>query len=67
MKPVNSDSRLYLLLFTCIGAALATLLPFSNASESSILGYRALCTFSPISTTLLLCAGSLIYGKIRQG
>jgi drug/metabolite transporter (DMT)-like permease len=63
----DKPTWLYFLLFACIGAGLATLLPFRNASETSILGYRALCTFSPISTVLLFYAGLLAYGKIRRG
>ncbi len=67
MKSEKSNTRLYLLLLACIAAGFATLMPFHSASETSILGYRALCTFSPISTTLLFYAGLLVYGKIRQG
>ena len=67
MRSETPHTRLYLLLFACIAAGLATLMPFHNASETSILGYRALCTFSPISTALLFYAGLLVYGKIRQG
>lgn len=67
MKADRRNPWLTVLLFACTAAGLATLLPFSRASEASILGYRALCTFSPISTALLLYAGLLIYGRIRQG
>ena len=33
---------------------IATLLPTDGASKSSLIGYKAFCTFTPIST--LLCA-----------
>ena len=67
MRPDKPNTRLYLLLFACIGAGLATLMPFRGASEASILGYRSLCTFAPISTILLFYCGLLTYGRIRQG
>lgn len=57
----------YALLFLAMVAGAATLLPFPPASEPSILGYRALCTFSPISTVLLFYGGLLIFGKIKRG
>lgn len=67
MKADKTNSGLQILLVVCLAGGLATLTPFSGASETSILGYRALCTFSPISTTLLFYGGLLVYGKIRRG
>ena len=70
-QEVNMDSgkknRLYLLLLTSTILGIATLVPFSGASEPSILGYYALCTFSPISSVLLFYGGLLIYGRIKNG
>jgi len=38
-------------------AAAATLIPYSNVDSACILGYKALCPFSPVSTAILLyCA-----------
>ncbi len=43
------------IFFTLSG--LLTLLPHPGASEASILGYKALCPFAPISTVLSLYVG----------
>lgn len=36
---------------------LLTLIPHAGASDASILGYKALCPFAPISTILTLYVG----------
>ena len=42
--------------------ALATLIPMATASKACFLGYKALCSFSPISTIgLLALAGLHLY------
>ena len=48
------------LIFAAVHLSLAivTLIPFASASKMSLLGYKALCSFSPISTIgLILLAG----------
>ena len=48
------------LIFTIVHFSLAviTLIPLASASKTSLLGYKALCSFSPISTIgLILLAG----------
>jgi hypothetical protein len=49
------------LVFTGIHFLLAvtTLIPVQTASKPSLLGYKAHCTFSPISTIVLLALGGL--------
>ena len=49
------------LVFTSIYVllALVTLIPFEAASKPCLLGYKALCAFSPISTVIFLALGSL--------
>ena len=52
------------LIFTAVyfGLALVTLIPLASASKTSLLGYKALCSFSPISTIgLVLLAGLHIF------
>jgi hypothetical protein len=39
--------------------ALLTLIPIATASKTCLLGYKALCTFSPISTIILLALAGL--------
>ena len=40
-------------------SAVLTLIPSAGASKASMLGYRALCSFSPISTAILLGLAAL--------
>jgi len=39
--------------------ALVTLIPRASASKECLLGYKALCSFSPISAIILLALGGL--------
>ncbi len=39
--------------------AIVTLIPMGTASKASLLGYKALCSFSPISTIIFLALGIL--------
>ena len=49
------------LIFTAVHIALAvvTLIPVASASKPCLLGYEALCSFSPISTVGLLALACL--------
>jgi hypothetical protein len=57
------------LIFTAVYFSLAiiTLIPLASASKVSLLGYKALCSFSPISTIgLILLAGLHIFLQKRS-
>lgn len=61
----RKDSKLFLLRVMSIVAGcagLATLIPYPGASEMSILGYKALCPFAPISTVIALYLSVTIHG-----
>ena len=49
------------MIFTCVHSLLAvlTLLPTGTASKACLLGYNALCSFTPISTVILFALGGL--------
>ncbi len=51
---------------TCFILAGLTLMPWSHARDLSVLGYRALCPFSPISTGLMCYAGIMVNGHRRR-
>jgi hypothetical protein len=40
-------------------AAILTLIPSAGASKICLLGYKALCSFSPIGTVILIALGVL--------
>ncbi|MCG8633995.1 MAG: hypothetical protein MI863_09215 [Desulfobacterales bacterium] len=65
-QPEKKTIRMRLAMFLTIFAGAATLLPWPAAGAPSILGYNALCPFSPISTGILLFTANLIHGHIRR-
>ena len=56
----NKKSPIHL-IFTGVYLVLmvVTLLPSASASKASMLGYKALCSFSPISAIILLALAGL--------
>ena len=47
--------------------AVITLVPFAGASKQNIAGYRSLCTFSPVSTVIMLFASYSLNGiRLRK-
>ncbi len=60
--------KLYLnLVAAVVGiAGVATLVPCSAVSTPSILGYKALCSFSPVSTVILLYIANMIRGYAKR-
>jgi hypothetical protein len=45
----------------CVLAAIITLLPRPAAKKKCSLGYKALCTFAPISTVVLLMTAGIAW------
>jgi hypothetical protein len=59
-KKMNDKKSPTHLIFTAVHFSLAvvTLIPLESVNKTSLLGYKALCSFSPISTIgLILLAG----------
>ena len=55
-----------ILLILAVGfavAAILTLVPHASANKDCFLGYRALCTFTPISTGIL-AVPTLVFGLL---
>jgi len=68
VKKQNTTTRTFIAVLLFIAAA-ATLVPISSARETSLLGYKSLCSFAPISTLFLAGLGALIlyYSRKNQG
>jgi len=49
-----------------IMSGIVTLIPFPIAKEASILGYNAICSFSPISSILLIYLGVMLSGYVKR-
>ena len=48
----NKRVVLRILSIVCALASLLTVIPFSGAEELSIMGYKSLCPFMPVSTII---------------
>ena len=59
MSNQNNNNRKLIAIMLFV-MAFSTLIPMSNARETSLLGYRAVCSFSPISSLILVGLGALI-------
>jgi hypothetical protein len=46
--------------------AIVVLIPMASASKASMLGYKALCSFSPISTMILLALSLMHFLMYKQ-
>jgi len=57
----RKEKLLRILSLSCFVAGALTILPSALAQEPSILGYRALCPFAPISTVLTVYSGKIIH------
>jgi hypothetical protein len=58
---------IYIAIVIVIIAAVKTALPEASASKPCLLGYKALCTFTPISTIILFAIAATLFflsGKI---
>ncbi|MBZ0301773.1 MAG: hypothetical protein K8J31_18645 [Anaerolineae bacterium] len=42
-------------------AAVLTLIPYPKAKKKNSLGYRALCTFTPISSIVLVVVAGIVW------
>jgi hypothetical protein len=66
MKDKKSPTHL-IFVAVHLTAALLTLLPMASASKPCLLGYKALCSFSPISTAgMLVLVGLHLVLHFRQ-
>jgi hypothetical protein len=50
-----------ILALVLVGAAVLTLLPRTSAKKRCMLGYRALCTFAPVSTVVLAVSAGVVW------
>ena len=54
--PSTIEIVVYVVMAILVIAAIKTALPEANASKPCLLGYKALCSFTPISTIILVVA-----------
>jgi hypothetical protein len=47
-------------------AAIKTVIPNSNASKACLLGYKAACSFAPISTAVLVLIAISVFAAAKR-
>ena len=59
MAESNGKAKLVFLVLAVISfiSAILTLLPYKNIDDECMLGYKALCAFTPVSTIVLAALG----------
>jgi hypothetical protein len=48
-------------IFLLVISAIKTVIPNADVSKACILGYKAACSFTPISTTILIIAAATVF------
>jgi hypothetical protein len=67
MMPITAlHIVVYAVIVILIIAAVKTALPEAKASKPCMLGYKALCSFTPISTIILIAAAIAVFFLTRQ-
>jgi hypothetical protein len=56
---ITAKTKVYIVIIAWVLAAVKTIIPFPYVSKACMLGYKAGCSFAPIST-LILVAGAVV-------
>lgn len=65
---LTTKTKYYIIIVALVLSAIKTIIPFPYVSKACMLGYKAGCSFTPISTIILVVATIIVYviGK-RKG
>ena len=58
---LTARTKFYIIIIALILSAIKTIIPFPYVSKACMLGYKAGCSFTPISTIILIVATIIIY------
>jgi hypothetical protein len=65
MKPekihITTRTKVYIVIAAWVLAAIKTIMPFPYVSKPCLLGYKAGCSFAPISTGILISAAAVTF------
>jgi hypothetical protein len=53
----KKGSAFFWLAIICFIAAIVTFFPFKNIDDECMLGYKAICAFTPVSSLVLIAIG----------
>ena len=57
----TTKTKVYIVIVALILAAVKTIIPFPYVSKPCMLGYKAGCSFTPISTIILVAMTAIVY------
>ena len=57
----TTKTKVYIVIVALILAAVKTIIPFPYVSKPCMLGYKAGCSFTPISTIILVAMIVIVY------
>jgi hypothetical protein len=64
---MNALTVIFVIIIVALSiAAIKTVIPNPNASKASLLGYKAACSFAPISTTILVLVAISIFATAKR-
>jgi hypothetical protein len=58
---ITARTKAYIIIVAWVLAAIKTIIPFPYVSKACLLGYKASCSFAPISTVILVVAAVITY------
>ena len=58
---ITTRTKVYIVIVAWVLAAIKTIIPFPYVSKACMLGYKAGCSFTPISTIILVVATAIVY------
>ena len=57
----TAKTKVYIVIVALILSAVKTIIPFPYVSKACMLGYKAGCSFAPISTVMLAVPAVIVY------
>ena len=63
---ITTRTKVYIVIVGLVLAAIKTIIPFPYVSKPCMLGYKAGCSFTPISTAILVGATVIMYVAAKK-
>jgi hypothetical protein len=63
---ITTRTKVYIVIAAWVIAAIKTIIPFPYVSKACLLGYKAGCSFAPISTGILFFGVAITFFVARR-
>ena len=63
---ITARTKVYILIVALVLATIKTIIPFPYVSKPCMLGYKAGCSFTPISTAILVVMIAIVYVAAKK-